>query len=227
MLLLWRTIICSLYEQTHTLVLIPNIEKLVVLIYLHMPWRFPHEASSLWFCNKLYLALQGLDRNDDIWSRRNTIRGRLVVVCAFRSGISVQIFLLWLDRRLFFASSHEWETAPAGLYSFHPETETFENILELDGKISSISASEDSIALIFLSISFLFYTLFRWRRMELKPILNIFRYQNQSKLRVGYCALGMARSNQKNRVLLLDNHCQELDPKLLTQPSPNSLTLTE
>ena len=225
----------SLYEQTHILVLdtqtLEEIGRIDISTYADEDSRT--EASSLLVLqNKLYLALQGLDRNDGYSDRGGTLLevdcSRLRVSRSWDFGANILISD-WTED-YFLVSSHEWETAPAGLYSFHPETETFENILEINGKISSISASEDSIALISSSSISSSYSIHCFDGEEWNFKTDFLEYLSDIKINQNSeiwatAHWGWLDPNQaKSGIYRFDNHCQELDPNIIElNLAPNSL----
>ena len=225
----------SLYEQSQILILDPETLDEIgsVDISEYADEDSKTEASSLLVLqNKIYLALQGLNRNDGYSDRGGTI---LEVNCdqpqVSRSwDFGANLIISDWTEEYFLVSSHQWETAPAGLYSFHPETETFENILELDGKISSVSASENSIALLSSSSVSSSYSVHCFNGEEWNSKTDFLEYLSDIKINRNseiWAAAhwGWLDPNQaKSGIYRFDNQCQNLDPNIIElNLAPNSL----
>lgn len=225
----------SLYEQTEVLVLNPDtldeITRIDISEFADQDDRT--EASSLVMNqDKLYLGLQGLDRNDGY----SYVGGRILeldceehmVLNSWDFGANIQLHD-WKEDQILL-SSYQWEESSAGLYSFSPETETFETIMQLEEDISSVSTFGDQITFLASSSTGSSYSLHCFDGVEWSSQTDFLEYLSDLKINQNSeiwvtAHWGWLDPNQgKSGIYRFDMSCQELEPNLIElNLAPNSL----
>jgi hypothetical protein len=228
-------IFVSLFEQSEILILsledLSELGRIDILNFADADQRT--EASSLLVLqDKLYLGLQGLDR-DNLYS--NIGSKILEIDCSAHQvsrswdfGANIQL-INWIEGMLL-VSSHGFEETPAGLYSFDPETETFETIVTSNKNISSTASNGEQIAFISIESVENSYILNCFDGEEWHSVSGFLEYLpdlkiNQlSEIWVASHWGWLDPNNAFSGIYRFDSTCQELEPHAIPlNLAPNSL----
>lgn len=225
----------SLYEQSHLLILNPeNLDEITTIdISAFADDDGRTEASSLVVLqNKLYLGLQGLNRNNGYSYVDSTILEidclENQVVNSWNFGANIQLHD-WKEDQLLI-STYQAENFDAGLYSFHPENETFETVLQTEDNISAVSVLGEQIAFLSASSSFDSYQINCFDGEAWYTHTDFLEYLSDIQINQAGEIWATAHwgwinpSEAKSGIYRFDSRCQELTPNLLAlNLAPNSL----
>lgn len=225
----------SLFEQSEILILSPEdlseLGRIDILDFADSDQRT--EASSLLVLQgKLYLGLQGLDRNNGYSNIGSTL---LEIDCSehkvsrsWTFGANIQL-VDWTEDT-FLISSHTLEEHSAGLYSFKPETETFETIITSAENISSTTSNGDQIAFLSTGSTEDSYTLNCFNGEEWYTTTGFLEYlpdlgiNQSSEIWVTAHWGWIDPNNAFSGIYRFDSTCQELEPNAIPlNLAPNSL----